>query len=260
MGYKSWVRVARCQLLVSCLFILVLAVGFCILTVITGLGSHFTIFTDASAAGSTIRDLNSTMVLYGSSICGFLILTLLLSAISVLRESQHLMATAFIGFGFLFCALMAGLTWVQECQSQVEASILDVYDDLYDQVLRGYPGEAQEHLLKVHNMFECCGKTWEKRMSSLHITCSNTADDKDCISVISDVLYVHWLWVRVLLLSSLGLTVYGMLLSSFLYFSLPKGNLWGRRGEYNLNGGLISPPDSTADTPLIQLMPYRSAQ
>ncbi|XP_040266256.1 tetraspanin-32 isoform X1 [Bufo bufo] len=260
MGYKSWVRVARCQLLVICLFIMVLSVGFACLTIITGLGSHFTTFTEASPADNPIRDLHSTMILYGSFICGLLLLTLLLSTMSVLRESQYLMATAFVGFGFLFCALMAGLSWTQACQNQVDASVLDVYDDLYDQALTGYPKDTQEHLLHVHKIFQCCGKTLEQqKISTTHITCSHT-DGKDCVSVISDILRLHWFWVRTLLLSSLGLTVYGMVLSSFLYFSLPRGNMWERRGEYSLNGGLISPPNSTVDTPLIQLMPYRSAQ
>ncbi|XP_044126924.1 tetraspanin-32 isoform X2 [Bufo gargarizans] len=235
MGYRSWVRVARCQLLVICLFIMVLSVGFACLTIITGLGSHFTTFTEASPADNPIRDLHSTMILYGSFICGLLLLTLLLSTMSVLRESQYLMAT-------------------------VDASVLDVYDDLYDQALTGYPGDTKEHLLHVHKIFQCCGKTLEQqKISTTHITCSNT-DGKDCVSVISDVLRLHWFWVRTLLLSSLGLTVYGMVLSSFLYFSLPRGNMWERRGEYSLNGGLISPPNSTVDTPLIQLMPSRSAQ
>ncbi|XP_073515648.1 tetraspanin-32 [Phyllobates terribilis] len=257
MGSKLWVRVARCQLLVICLFTMVLVIGCCILTVITGFGSHFTIFTEASPADNMIRDLHYTMVLYGSFVCGLLILTLLISAIAVIRESQHLMATAFVGFGFLFCALMAGLTWTQECQNQVESSILDVYDDLYEQVLRGYPGKAQEHLLQAHDIFQCCGKSWQQQtMSTPHIMCSNTADDKDCVSVISDVLNIHWYWVRTLLLSSLGPTIYGMVLSSFLYFSLPKGNIWERRGEYSFNGGL----QSTPATPLIQLMPFQSAQ
>ncbi|XP_069821757.1 tetraspanin-32 [Dendropsophus ebraccatus] len=258
---RSWVRVARCQLLVSCLFLMVVAVGCCILTVITSLGSHFTVFTEASPADNTIRDLHYSMVLYGSFVCGLLILTLLLSTIAVLRESQQLMATAFIGFGFLFCTLTAGLTWTQECQSQVEASVLDVYDELYEQVLRGHPGEAQEHLLQAHDIYQCCGKTWEQqRMSTPHITCNMTTEDKDCVSVISGVLHLHWYWSRTLLLVSLGLTVYGMMLSSFLYFSLSRGNIWGRRGNYNLNGNFVSSPDATAVTPLIQLMPYQSAQ
>ncbi|XP_066439174.1 tetraspanin-32-like [Eleutherodactylus coqui] len=260
MRCKSWVRVARCQLLVSGLFIMVLAVACCILTVITGLGSHFTVFTEAAPADNTIGDLHYTMMLYGGFVSGLLILTLLLSIISVLRESQNLMAAAFVGFGFLFCALMAGLTWTQDCQIQVKDSILDVYDDLYEQVLRGHPGEAKEHLLQVHEIFQCCGKIGEQqRISTPLITCNNTADDKDCVSAISDVLHLHWYWVRTLLMSSLGLTVYGMMLSSFLYFSLPRGNIWGRRGEYSLNGGLISSPDATVDTPLIQLLPYHSA-
>ncbi|KAM4018258.1 tetraspanin-32 isoform 3-T3 [Anomaloglossus baeobatrachus] len=223
MGAKSWVRVARCQLLVSCLFTMVLAVGCCILVVITGLGSHFTIFTKASSADNMIKNLHYTMVLYGGFVCGLLILTLLLSTFAVIRESQHLMATAFVGFGFLFCALMVGLTWTQECQTR----------------------------------FQCCGKNWTRQtISTPHIVCSNTADDKDCISVITDVLHIHWYWVRTFLLSSLGTTIYGLVLSSFLYFSLPRGNNWERRGEYSLNGGLVSTPD----TPLIQLVPYQSAQ
>ncbi|XP_075043988.1 tetraspanin-32 [Mixophyes fleayi] len=261
MEHKVWVRVARCQLLVNCLFILLLAVACGIMTVITGLGPQFTILTGATPSGSVARDLHHTMVLYGSGVCALLLLCVLLSTLSVLRESQHLMAVAFIGFGFLFCTLMAGLTWTHMCESQVEASFLDVYDHLYEQVLRRSPGEVRGHLLLAHDIFQCCGKTGgHQKISTTHILCQNAADQQDCMSVISGVLHIHWHWVRTFLFLSIGLTVYGMVLSSFLFFSLPRGNLWDRRGEYSLNNAKVCPSDATPDTPLIQLLPYRTAQ
>ncbi|XP_063800795.1 tetraspanin-32 isoform X2 [Pseudophryne corroboree] len=233
MEHKVWVRVTRCQLLVNCLFILLLAVACCIMTVITGLGSQFTILTGASPSGSVVRDLHHTMVLYGSGVCALLLLTVLLSTLSVLRESQHLMAIAFIGFGFLFCTLMAGLTWTQVCESQVEASFLDVYDHLYEQVLRRSPGEVRDHLLLAHDIFQCCGKTGgHQKVSPTNSLCENAADQQ----------------------------VYGMVLSSFLFFSLPRGNVWDRRGEYSLSNALVCRSDAKPITPLIQLLPYRSAQ
>ncbi|XP_072277831.1 tetraspanin-32 [Pyxicephalus adspersus] len=261
MGHQILVRVARCQLLVSCLFILLLAVAFCFVTVITVLSPHFTILIGASPSGSHIRDLHHAMILYGSSVSVLLLLTVLVSVASVHRESQTLMATAFIGFGFLFCILMAGLTWTQECKSQVEASFLDVYDNIYDQVLRRANEEARKQLVQTHDIFQCCGKTGgHLNLPDNHNFCKSRKEEQDCVSTISSSLHIHLHWVRLLLLLSLGFTVYGMVLTSFLYFSLPRGNIWGRRGEYSPNNPLICHPGTTQDTPLSQLLPYHSTQ
>ncbi|XP_068117722.1 tetraspanin-32 isoform X1 [Hyperolius riggenbachi] len=261
MRHKSWVRVARCQLLVSCLFILLLAVACCFVTVITSLSPHFTILIRASTSESLIRGLHHSMVLFGSIVCSLLLLTVLISSVSVLRESQQLMATAFVGFGFLFCILMAGITWTQECESQIQASFLDVYDDMYEQVYRWSSAEAKEQLLHTHDVFQCCGKTRGHVMiPEIPVMCETKAEELDCVSVISRVLHMYLHWTRLLLLMSLGFMVYGMVLSSFLYFSLPKGHIWDRRGEYSLNNGLISNSVTMAVTPLTQLLPNQSSQ
>ncbi|KAM9302094.1 tetraspanin-32 [Gastrophryne carolinensis] len=260
MGHKLWVRVARCQLLVSCLFVLLLAVACCFMTVITSLSSHFTILIGASPADNGIRSLHLSMVVYGSSVSALLLLTVLVSFVSVLRESQHIMAIAFIGFGFLFCILMAGLTWTQDYESQVQDSFLDVYDDIYEQVLRRSSGEAKDHLLHTHTIFQCCGKTGgHVKPLDTHISCMSKAE-QDCVSKIADVLHIHLHRVKILLLLSLGFMVYGMVLSSFLYFSLPRGIIWDRRGEYSLNNAFICPPGTTPDTLFTQLLPYRRTQ
>ncbi|XP_018416847.1 PREDICTED: tetraspanin-32 [Nanorana parkeri] len=201
------------------------------------------------------------LILYGSSICALLLLIVVVSAASVQRESQTLMATAFIGFGFLFCILMTGITWTQECKNQVEASFLDVYDDIYEQVLRRSSEEAKKQLVETHDIFQCCGKTGgHLNIPDAHNFCKSREEEQDCVSIISKALHIHLHWIRMLLLLSLGFTVYGMVLTSFLYFSLPRGNVWGRRGEYRLNNALICPPGTTQDTPLSQLLPYHSAQ
>ncbi|KAM5138483.1 tetraspanin-32 [Mantella aurantiaca] len=260
MRHEMLVRVARCQLLVSCLFILILAVAYCFVTVVTGLSPQFTILIGASPSESPIRDLHHAMILYGSSVCVLLLLTVLVSAVSVQRESQTFMASAFIGFGFLFCILMAGLTWTQDCKSQVEASFLDVYDEIYEQALRRPSEHAKKQLVQTHDAFQCCGKTGgHLDILDTHNFCKRR-EEQDCVSIISKALHIHLHWVRMLLLLSLGFMVYGMVLTSFLYFSLPTGNVWGRRGEYSLNNALICPPGTTQDTPLSQLLPHRSAQ
>ncbi|XP_073460810.1 tetraspanin-32 [Aquarana catesbeiana] len=260
MRHKMLVRVARCQLLVSCLFILILAAACCFVTVVTGLSPHFTILIGASTSESPIRDLHYAMILYGCSVCVLLLLTALVSAASVQRESQTLMATAFIGFGFLFCILMAGLTWTQECKNQVEASFLDVYDDIFEQVLRRSSEDAKKQLVQTHDIFQCCGKTGgHLNIPDSHNFCKNR-EEHDCVSIISKALHIHLHWVRMLLLLSLGFTVYGMVLTSFLYFSLPRGNVWDRRGEYSLNNALICPPGTTQDTPLSLLLSNHSVQ
>ncbi|XP_068117723.1 tetraspanin-32 isoform X2 [Hyperolius riggenbachi] len=236
MRHKSWVRVARCQLLVSCLFILLLAVACCFVTVITSLSPHFTILIRASTSESLIRGLHHSMVLFGSIVCSLLLLTVLISSVSVLRESQQLMAT-------------------------IQASFLDVYDDMYEQVYRWSSAEAKEQLLHTHDVFQCCGKTRGHVMiPEIPVMCETKAEELDCVSVISRVLHMYLHWTRLLLLMSLGFMVYGMVLSSFLYFSLPKGHIWDRRGEYSLNNGLISNSVTMAVTPLTQLLPNQSSQ
>ncbi|XP_075423030.1 tetraspanin-32 [Ascaphus truei] len=260
MGQKLWVRVTRCQLLASCLFIMLLAASVCIVTVMTGWGSYFTVLTSASPAESPARGLHRAMVLYGGSVCAALLLVSLLSSLSVLRESQHLMAIGFLGFAFLFCALMAGVTWTHESKNQVEVSFLDVYDGLYEEVLRKSPGVQKERLLSVHEALFCCGKIrGTLRASETHSMCQST-DRQDCVSVISAVLHTLWLWVSALLLLSLGLMLYGMILSSFLYFSLPRGTNWDRRGKYSLTDASKCPSSDLPHTPLTQLLPYQSAE
>ncbi|KAM4721157.1 tetraspanin-32 [Rhinophrynus dorsalis] len=255
MGQQQlWVRSARCQLLVSLLFIMLLALAVCVMTIMTMWGRHFTVLTNASSPENPVRGLHYAMVLYGGSVCALLLFIIFFTSVSVLRDSQQFMGIAFLGFSCLLCALMAGLAWTHEGQSQVDNSLLDVYDNIYEQVLRGPTAEQREYLLYMHEMLQCCGKIeGTLKVSETQDLCQSTADRQDCISVISSALQTHWRWVTALMLLSLGFAIYGTILSSLLFFSLPRGTHWGRRGEYSLTKALNHHSAASPDTPLTQL-------
>uniref|UniRef100_A0A8C5QZ71 Tetraspanin 32 n=1 Tax=Leptobrachium leishanense TaxID=445787 RepID=A0A8C5QZ71_9ANUR len=259
MEKKVRVRVVKCQLLVACLFIMLLAFGGCFMTAITGLGGHFTTLTTSSPADSLARGMHYSMVLYGGTVCAFLFISIFISTASVLRESQQLMVIAIMVFGCLFCALAAGTTWTHMSQREVEDSFLDVYDGLFDQVVRGTAGGQREHLLRIHEKFQCCGKiSWSPELVENEFLRKNITERQDCVLVISTTLNTHWRYVTILLLLTLGFTVYGMILSSFLYFSFPRGTSWDRRGEYSLTNRLSCPQGHNLDTPLTHLLPHQT--
>ncbi|XP_053305272.1 tetraspanin-32 [Spea bombifrons] len=262
MGQKLWVRVSKCQLLIICLFMMLLALAGCFMTAITGSGSHFAILTKCAPAENPLRGVHLAMVVYGGSTCSFLFLNILLSSLSVLRESQRLMAITFLVFGCLFCALMAGVTWTHESQEEVESLFLDVYDGLYDQVLQESHEGRREDLLSIHENFHCCGKigSWNQGVLQARHLCESMTETLDCVLVISAAINSHWQWITNILLLTLGFTVYGMILSSFLCFSFQRATSWDRRGKYNLNDAMNWPQGQTADTPLTQLLPSQHAK
>ncbi|OCT83869.1 tetraspanin-32 [Xenopus laevis] len=256
MEQQVWVRLAKSLLLVSCLFMMLLCLATCILTVMTGLGGHFTAMKTNAPPDSPLRGKHSAMVLYGSGVSALLLLLILLSSISVLRESRHLMASTFLGFGCMFCILTTGVTWIQDSQQQVDTSLLDVYDGLYEQVLRDPLHVHREQLQIMHETLQCCGKFRDGLpRTEVHSLCKNAEERQDCVVVISKVLQTHWTLVQVVLLVSLGFIVQGMFLSSFLYFSFPRGANWVRRGEYSLKNALELRSDLNPDIPLARLLP-----
>ncbi|KAM4617695.1 tetraspanin-32 isoform 3-T3 [Discoglossus pictus] len=227
MGHKLWVRVAKCQLLVICLFMMLMALAVSIITVMTGWGGYFIILTKASPSESPVRGLHRTMLLYGSSVCVLLLLIALIISLSILRESQQLMGIGFLGYSCLFCVLMAGMTWIHESQSQVR----------------------------------CCGKIrGHPSLPETFTMCDRGEEGQDCVSVISDALHIHWSWVTTLHLLCLILTVYGMFLSSFLFFSLPQGTSWDRRGKYSLMNASKCQAGIASDTPLMEMPPYKASE
>ncbi|XP_053544903.1 tetraspanin-32 isoform X2 [Bombina bombina] len=233
MEKKLWVRVARYQLLASCIFTMLLALAVCIVTIMTGWGSYFIVLTKASSPESSIRGLHWIMVLYGSCVCVSLLLVAVVCSLSVLRESQQLMAIGFLGFGCLFLVLMVGLTWAHEYQSQVETSFLDTYDDLYEQVHTSSSSVQREQLLSVHEALLCCGKIrGHSVLSETLIMCKREEKEQVC----------------------------GMFLSSFLFFSLLQGTSWDRRGKYNLINASNCPSSTMSDLPLIPMPPLHTEQ
>ncbi|KAG8429842.1 hypothetical protein GDO86_019077 [Hymenochirus boettgeri] len=165
---------------------------------------------------------------------------------------------AFLGFACLFCILTAGVTWIQESQRQVDTSLLDVYDGLYEQVLRESVFGQRERLLIMHQMLKCCGKM-SGGIGTPDSLCDGTADMQDCLSVISNSLRAHWSWSQAIMLVCLGFTVHGMVLSSFLFFLLPRGSDWDRRGEYSLTKA-SKHPTANKDIPLALLLPLQTTE
>ncbi|KAE8606909.1 hypothetical protein XENTR_v10010923 [Xenopus tropicalis] len=257
MEQQVWVRLAKSLLLVSCLFMMLLCLAAGILTVMTGLGGHFSAIKAIAPPESPLRGKHSAMVLYGSGVSALLLILVLLSSISVLRESRHLMTSAFLGFGCLFCILTVGATWIQASQQQVDTSLLDVYDELYEQVLRESLLVQREQLQSMHETLQCCGKLRDSLpRTDMQGLCKNVEERQDCVVVISKALQTHWTLAQVGILVSLGFMVQGMFLSSFLFFSLPRGANWVRRGEYSLKNASVLNPD----TPLARLLPHQTAE
>ncbi|KAM4617694.1 tetraspanin-32 isoform 2-T2 [Discoglossus pictus] len=233
MGHKLWVRVAKCQLLVICLFMMLMALAVSIITVMTGWGGYFIILTKASPSESPVRGLHRTMLLYGSSVCVLLLLIALIISLSILRESQQLMGIGFLGYSCLFCVLMAGMTWIHESQSQVDVSFLDVYDSLYEQVLRSTSKGQRDYLLSIHETVRCCGKIRGHPSLPETFTMCDRGEEGQ---------------------------VYGMFLSSFLFFSLPQGTSWDRRGKYSLMNASKCQAGIASDTPLMEMPPYKASE
>ncbi|NXA17639.1 TSN32 protein, partial [Ibidorhyncha struthersii] len=123
--------------------------------------------------------------------------------------------------------------------SQVEDSMMDVYDLVYEEVRRNASSFRRLELTAIHETFLCCGKRspFGDTANVEHKTCPSSQlrdAGQDCLQEIGDFLKKHMDFVSTLLGVTIGFTVYGMILTSFLWFSIHFSSNLERKGKYVL--------------------------
>ncbi|XP_069077379.1 tetraspanin-32 [Pleurodeles waltl] len=239
MAEKQWVRVAKCQLLVASAFILLLALAVSILAIITHSGGQFTVFSDVPSAKNVYQAVRGAVLPSGICLSIVLVLSGVLSTFAVVKESQGLMMTGFLCFALEFCVVVQAVLWKQERGTEVEGAVLDIYDSVYEKVRQNSSGPWRQELIGIHQMFLCCGKYSPlQRPGGFEGNLCPTEDaaiiSQDCLQVMEAFLSRHMWYVSSLLLLTLGFTVYGMTLTSFLLFYIRIGITWDRKGKYIL--------------------------
>ncbi|XP_030057074.1 tetraspanin-32 [Microcaecilia unicolor] len=209
-----------------------------ILTIVTRYSNHFTVISDVTSETNAYRIIHSTAFFSGMCLSAILVLSALLSTAALVRESECLMAVGFLCFALIFCSLIQVMFWRQENSTLVEDTIVDVYDFVYDEVLRNISRIRRQELTAIHNTFQCCGKmSWFRhgKISEQETCPSDTlAGGEDCLQAMEGFLTRHMSFISALLLITLPFTVYGMVLTSFLFFSIHFGITWDRKGKYIL--------------------------
>ncbi|XP_034626168.1 tetraspanin-32 isoform X3 [Trachemys scripta elegans] len=203
MGRRHWVRTTKCQLLVTSLFVMLLGLAVTILTIITRYGAHFSIISGVSSEANPYRIFHNIAFYSGICLSMILVLAALLSTVATVRESVCLMAMGFFCFAIVFCALIQTAFWRYTNNSE----------------------------------FLCCGKQspFGETGGIENETCPSehmgTARE-DCLQEIQDFLKKHMDFVSALLIITICFMVYGMILTSFLWFSIHFSNNLDRKGKY----------------------------
>ncbi|XP_032346036.1 tetraspanin-32 [Camelus ferus] len=259
MGLWSRVRVAKCQMLVTSFFLLLLGVAVATMAALTYFEAHFAVIGHASSGRTPYETIRHWAFSAGISLAGLLTLAAVLGTAATVREARGLMAGAFLCSALVFCALVQVAFWRFHSPSQVEDAVLDTYDLVYDQAVKGSDGIWRQELVAIQDTFPrlpgrdpgalraaapglplqflCCGKgsPYGLQGSSEADLCrGEAAARQDCLQAI--VSFLGTLGVVVSTLISLGLvsTVSAMLLSAFLWFAIHSGCNLDRRGKYTL--------------------------
>ncbi|XP_065538840.1 tetraspanin-32 isoform X4 [Lathamus discolor] len=135
--------------------------------------------------------------------------------------------------------LAEGKHFVLKAKQNVEESMMDVYDLVYEEVRRNASSFRRHELTAIHKVFLCCGKhsPFGDTTNVESKTCPpGQANDagQDCLQEIQFFLKKHMDFVTTLLGITIGFTVYGMILTSFLWFSIHFSSNLDRKGKYIL--------------------------
>ncbi|KFR11285.1 Tetraspanin-32, partial [Opisthocomus hoazin] len=209
------------------------------LSTVTHYGLHFTLISNISLESNSYRVIHHAAFYFGICLSMTLILAALLSSAATVRESRCLTAMGFFWFALAFCGLIPAACWRYTHSTEVEDSMMDVYDLVYEEVRRNASSFRRHELTAIHNAFLCCGKhsPFGDTANVEGKTCPpGQAHDagQDCLQEIQDFLKKHMVFVSTLLGVTIGLTVYGMILTSFLWFSIHFSSNLDRKGKYIL--------------------------
>ncbi|XP_036114317.1 tetraspanin-32 isoform X4 [Molossus molossus] len=213
MGPWSRVRMAKCQMLVTSFFVLLLGLLVATLAALTYFGAHFAVISRVSPEGSPFKAMHHWAFFTEISLAGLLTLGAVLSAAATVREAG---------------GLMAGM----------EDALLDTFDLVYEQALRSSSGARWQELVAIQDTFLCCGKSSPPSLPGLaeaDLCPGEEAGTQDCLQGIRGFLRTHGHIASTLTSVGLVSMVYAMLLSSFLRFAIHSGRSLDRRGTYALS-------------------------
>ncbi|XP_065611281.1 tetraspanin-32 isoform X1 [Cyrtonyx montezumae] len=240
MGLRHGMRSMKCQLMAASLCVMLLGLSIATLSTVTRYGLHFSTISNVALESSSYRAIYHAAFYVGVCLSMTLILAALLSAVATVRESRFLTATAFFCFALAFCGLTPAACWRYMHSTEVEDSILDVYDFVYEEVRRNGSSSRRHELTVIHEVFLCCGKYSPLGDTAAveHKMCPGMAwaAGRDCLQEMRGFLKKHMGFVSTLLSITIGFTVYGMVLTSFLWFSIHFSNNLDRKGKYTLRG------------------------
>ncbi|KAM9015294.1 tetraspanin-32 isoform 1-T1 [Ara ararauna] len=283
MGLRCGMKTTKCQLLVTSLCVMLLGLSIATLSTVTHYGPHFILIRNISLESNSYRVIHYTAFYFGICISMTLILAALLGSVAMVRESQSLTAMGFFCFALAFCGLVPAACWRYTHSTEVEESMMDVYDLVYDEVRRNASSFRRQQLTAIHKtpcLYSpacgsrgeawpitdtfCCGSWWQGESSCVwlanlsfffqflccgkHSPFGDTTNvesktcppgqahgsGQDCLREIQFFLKKHMDFVTTLLGITIGFTVYGMILTSFLWFSIHFSSNLDRKGKYIL--------------------------
>ncbi|XP_033063500.1 tetraspanin-32 isoform X16 [Trachypithecus francoisi] len=204
---------------------------------LTYFGAHFAVIRRASLEKNPYQAVHRWAFSAGLSLVGLLTLGAVLSAAATVREAQGLMAGGFLCFSLAFCAQVQVVFWRLHSPTQVEDAMLDTYDLVYEQAMKGTSHVRRQELAAIQDMFLCCGKRSPfSRLGSTEadLCQGQEAAREDCLQGIRSFLRIHQQVASSLTSIGLALTVSALLLSSFLWFAIRSGCSLDRKGKYTL--------------------------
>ncbi|XP_048341973.1 tetraspanin-32 isoform X2 [Sphaerodactylus townsendi] len=208
MGQRcSWVQATKCQLLVTSLFGMLLGLSVAILTTITYYEKHFIVISEVLLETNPMRTFLNLVLYAGICLSSLLTIAAILSVIGTWRDLESAMAVGFLCFAVVFCASVQAAYWA---------------------ITNG-------------TEFLCCGKKlqFEEERNIENETCQSeitgTANE-DCLQAIHNILKKHMRFVSIVMIITTIIMVYGMILTSFLCFSIHFNNSLDRKDKYVLTG------------------------
>ncbi|XP_062974821.1 tetraspanin-32 isoform X1 [Elgaria multicarinata webbii] len=240
MRQRCWVRAMKCQLLAASLFVMLLGLSVSILTLVTYYGKHFTVINDVSLeSNSFYRTFHSAIFYIGICLSVVLIIAALLGIVGTLRELESAMAAGFFCFAVMFCASVQATYWTITNSTAVEDAMMDAYDFVYEDVRSNSSDIRGQELHTIHQTFLCCGKKSPfGEVSSIEKELCPSAmvgtTEEDCLQEIQHFLKKHMDFVSILMTITIFFMVYGMILTSFLWYSIHFMHNLDRKGKYIL--------------------------
>ncbi|XP_070591730.1 tetraspanin-32 [Erythrolamprus reginae] len=239
-GKRSWVRAMKCQLLVTSLFVMLLGVSVGIMAIITHTGEHFIVINSASSeTNSYYRNFHTIVSYVGMCLSIILAMSALMSIVATIKELEGAMAACFFCFTMVFCASGMATYWTVTKSTMVENAMIDAYDIVYEDVRNNISSTRRQELHSIHKMFLCCGKRspFGERNSIEDEMCTSEIleiEEEDCLQEIKYFLKKHMDIVSILMTITIFFMIYGMVLTSFLWYSIHCKNSLDRKGKYVL--------------------------